>query len=272
MASWSTGEMCINNTFQFNTAENNWRASSIGFFGGQQNKALNCVIIDPMEAGLRATCDFSGTGFSTVGYNEFRNISVYKGGVASGIAGVSGDLWGNQQGAIQLNSSSYYNLTNIKLDSINLYNSKNNAVFIGSGSGYKIVNLIMNNISIDGTGQYGIYYNGAGGNASYCNISYSNIGTGLNTNNKPLAFTFIENCNDTAMPVIEKNDLRIISNNDILTISGFINSSVSMYTMLGEKCCQTNIQSNEAVFQNLKPGIYFVRLDTYNKVLKVLVR
>jgi hypothetical protein len=272
MASWSTGEMCINNTFQYNTAENNWRASSLGFFGGQQNKALNCVIIDPMEAGLRATCDFAGTGFSTVGYNEFRNISVYKGGVAGGIAGISGDLWGNQQGAIQLNSSSYYNLTNIKLDSINLYNSKNNAVYIGSGSGYKIVNLIMNNISIDATGQYGIYYNGANGNASFCNISYSNIGTGVNTNNKPLAFTFIENCNDTAVPVITMNDLRIILNNDTLTISGFINSSVSLFNMLGEKCCQTAILSNEAVFPNLRPGIYLVRLDTFNKALKVLVR
>jgi hypothetical protein len=156
MASWSSGELCANNTFQHNTAENNWRASSLGFFGGQQNKALNCVIIDPMEAGLRATCDFPGVSFSTVGFNEFRNISVYKGGVASGIVGVTGDMWGNQQGAIHLNSSSYYNLTNIKLDSIDLYNSKYNAVFIGGGS-YKIDNLIIKNIHIDGTGQYGIY-------------------------------------------------------------------------------------------------------------------
>jgi hypothetical protein len=272
MAVWSTGQVSENNTFQHNTAENNWRASSLGFFGGQQNKALNCVIIDPMEAGLRATCDFPGTGFSTVGISEFRNISIYKGGVASGIAGISGDLWGNQQGAIHLNSSSYYNLTNIKVDSIDLYNSKNNAVYMGSGSGYKIVNLIMNNIRINGTGEYGIFYNGASGNASYCNISYSDIGTGVNMNNIPLAFTFPENCNDTAVPVIPVKDLQIILNKNTLTISGFQNSTVSMYTMLGEKCGQTDLPSNEAVFQNLRPGIYFVRLDTSNKALKVLVR
>ena len=272
MASWSSNQLCANNTFQYNTAENNWRASSLGFFGGQQNRALNCVIIDPMEAGLRATCDFAGVSFSSVGYTEFRNISIYKGGVPSGIAGISGDLWGNQQGAIHLNASSNYNLTNIKLDSIDLYNSKYNAVYMGSGSGYKIVNLIMNTININGTGQYGIFYNGTSGNASYCNISYSNIKTGVYMNTLPQAFTFSENCNDTAVPLIPMNDVRISVNNKALTISGFIISSVSLYNMMGKKCGQTTGLVNEAFFPNLSYGIYFVRLDTSNKVMKVLVR
>jgi len=271
MASWSTGQICINNTFRFNTAENNWRASSLGFFGGQQNKALNCVIIDPMEAGLRANCDFPGTGFGTVGVNEFRNISIYKGGVAAGAVGISGDLWGNQQGAINLNSNSYYNLINIKLDSIDLYNSKNNAVFIGSGSGYKIVNLSMNEIHIAGTGQYGIYYSGASGNGSYCTISYVNIGAGYNTNTKPATFAFTENCT-TAVPEVSANEFQVISDKDSLTITGFINSSISLYDLLGNKCFQTGVLSNEAVIPNLKSGIYLVRLDNYNKAMKVLVR
>lgn len=271
MASWSTGSMCINNTFKNNTAENNWRASSLGFFGGQQNKALNCVIIDPMEAGLRATCDFPGTGFGTVGYNEFRNISVYKGGVAAGTMGVSGDFWGNQQGAIHLTSTPYYNLTNIKFDSIDLYNSKNNAVYLGSGS-YKIINLIMNNIYIDGTGQYGIYYNGASGNGTYCNISYANISNSANTNTLPSAFNFTENCTNTALPVVNENEFRVSSTKDTLTISGFTNSSVSLYNMLGNLCCRTTVTSGEAVISNLRSGIYMVRLDSYNKALKVLIR
>lgn len=271
MASWSSGLLCANNTFQYNTAENNWRASSLGFFGGQQNKALNCVIIDPMEAGLRATCDFAGVSFSSVGYNEFRNISIYKGGVASGIAGVTGDLWGSQQGAIHLNSSSYYNLTNIKLDSIDLYNSKYNAVYLGSSS-YQISNLIMNNIHIDGTGLYGLYYAGTKGNGSYCSISYANIGTSTNTNTKPSAFTFIEDCSNTAIPGVSDNEFRVISNKDSLTISGFINSSVSLYDMLGNLCYQTSVMSNKAVISNLKSGIYLVRLNNCNKAMKVIVR
>jgi len=271
MASWSSGQICFNNIFRYNIAENNWRASSLGFFGGQQNKALNCVIIDPMEAGLRANCDFSGTGFSTVGVNEFRNISIYKGGVAAGMVGVSGDLWGNQQGAIQLNSNSNYNLINIKLDSIDLYNSKNNAVFIGSGSGYKIVNLEMNNIQIDGTGQYGIYYSGASGNGSYCNITYTNIGAGSISNAEPATFIFPENCT-TEVPEVGAKVFQVTSTNDTLTISGFMNSSVSLYNLLGKKCFQTNILSNEAVITNLRSGIYLVRLDSSNKAQKVLIR
>ena len=271
MASWSTGQICTNNTFRNNTAENNWRASSLGFFGGQQNKALNCVIIDPMEAGLRATCDFPGTGFATIGFNEFRNISIYKGGVASGAVGVNGDLWGNQQGAIQLNSNSYYNLTNIKLDSIDLYNSKNNAVFLGSGNGYKIVYVVLNEIHVDGAGQYGIYYNGANGNASYCNISYTNIGAYTNTNTKPATFIFLENCTETAIPAINGNMFRVKSIKGTLTISGFINSSVSLYNTMGIKCFHTPVESNEVVFTDVKPGIYFVILDNSNKSVKVLV-
>ena len=233
--------------------------------------ALNCVIIDPMEAGLRANCDFSGTGFGTTGVNEFRNISIYKGGVAGGTVGVSGDLWGNQQGAVHLNSNSYYNLTNIKLDSIDLYDSKNNAVFIGSGSGYKIVNLTMNTIQINGTGLYGIYYNGANGNGSYCNISYANIGAGSTSNAKPAAFIFPESCT-TEVPEVSADIFHVTSTNDSLTISGFLNSSVSLYNLLGKKYFQTSILSNEAVIPNLRSGIYLVRLDSYNKALKVLIK
>ena len=271
MASWSSGQICINNTFRYNIAENNWRASSLGFFGGQQNKALNCVIIDPMEAGLRANCDFAGTGFGTAGVNVFKNISIYKGGVAAGTVGVSGDLWGNQQGAVHLNSNSNYNLINIKLDSIDLYDSKNNAVFIGSGGGYKIVNLSMNNIQIDGTGQYGIYYSGANGNGSYCNILYANIGAGSTSNAKPAAFIFSENCT-TAVPEVSADIFQVYSTNDSLTISGFMNSSVSLYNLLGKKCFQTDVLSNEAVIPNLRSGIYLVRLDSCNKSLKVLIK
>ncbi len=82
MASWSrSGRLCENNTYRYCTAENNWRASSLGFFGGKQNKAYNCVIIDPMEAGMRVNSDFPGEPFSNDGYSEMYNISIYKGGV-----------------------------------------------------------------------------------------------------------------------------------------------------------------------------------------------
>jgi len=270
MATWSSGEMCVNNTFQYNTAENNWRASSIGFFGGQQNMALNCVIIDPMEAGLRANCDFAGVGFSTTGYNEFRNISVYKGGVAGGTVGVSGDFWGAQQGAVHLYSSSNYQLRNIKLDSIDLYNSKYNGVYIGSG-GNTISNIQLTNIHIDGAGMYGLFYSWPNGQGTFCNITYRNIGGSTDANAIPSAFTFTEDCNSTVVDFVTSNGCRVLSNKNTLTISGITNTTVSLYSMLGNRCFKTSIISNEAVITNLNAGMYLVRFDDTNEAIKVMV-
>jgi hypothetical protein len=84
MASWSSGKnMCENNTYQYCTAENNWRASSVGFFGGKEHKALNLVITDAMEAALRATTDFPGQPFSDEGLHLYENISIYNCGAQS---------------------------------------------------------------------------------------------------------------------------------------------------------------------------------------------
>jgi len=271
MATWSANEMCVNNTFQYNTAENNWRASSLGFFGGKDNKARNCVIIDPMEAGLRANCDFAGSGFGNSGVNEFNNISIYKGGVAAGMVGTSGDLWGNQQGAVHLSSSAYYDLQNIRLTNIDLYDSKYNAIYIGSGT-KKITNLVMKDIHINGTRQYGVYYyNGVKGNGSYCSITYANIGASVNSNTIPTAFSFMEDCSSALEPEIATNEFQVTSKNGSLTVSGFANSTISVYDMLGEKICQTASCSDEVVIADLKPGIYLVRLDKSHAttVLKV---
>lgn len=273
MASWSaSNQMCINNTFQYNTAENNWRASSLGFFGGQQNKAFNCVIIDPMEAGLRATCDFPGPGFGTTGYNEFRNISIYKGGVAAGAVGTSGDFWGNQQGAIHLNSSSNYNLLNIRLENIDLYNSKYNAVYLSSGSTTNIQNLQLNNINIAGTGNYGLYFINTKGNGTYCNITYNNIGASTNSNSIPSFFTFSQNCTSALVEKTENPEIDLYSNHGTLTVSGVINTTITLYNAQGIICSKTGYISDKAYFENLVPGIYFVRLNNKLATYKVIVK
>lgn len=270
MASWSTGEMCENNTFGYNTAENNWRASSLGFFGGKQNKAHHCVIIDPMEAGIRVNCDFGGTGFSTDGYSEFSDISIYKGGVASGAVGVGGDLWGNQQGAVHIHSSSQYDLINFRIVDIDIYNSKNDAVYIGSGS-KKITDLMLKNINIDGTGRYGIYYSQTKGIGRYCNITFDNIGN-ANTNNLPTAFNFTENCHYVSVPT--DNNIyqpKAVVQNGIICISGFKDSSVSVFDISGRERYKTGVCSDLVEIDSLDPGIYFVRLDNMPFTTKVFV-
>ncbi len=247
MASWSRGTgLCENIVYRFSTSENNWRASGLGFFGGKQNKAYSIVIRDPMEAGFRVTCDFPGMPFSSDGYSEFYNISVYKGGVAAGTVGISGDLWGNQQGALHINSSSQYDLVNIKIYNVDFHDSKNDAIFIGSGS-RTIKNLVLKDINIDSTGQYGIFFYNTKGNGAYCNISYDHIGAPSSTSTKPSDFTFVENCNFTAIPVNnELPDVRLSSQDGNLYISGLQDKSVSVYNLVGEKIYQATLKAFEA--------------------------
>jgi hypothetical protein len=262
MASWSrSAGLCENNIFRYSTSENNWRASALGFFGGKQNKAYNIVIIDPMEAGFRVTCDFPGMPFSDDGFSEFFNISVYKGGVASGTAGISGDLWGNQQGALHINSSSQYNLVNIKIYDIDFYDSKNDAIFIGSGT-RTITNLYLKNINIEGTGRYGIYYYNSKGNGAWCNIQYDRIGASSNTSAKPSAFTFDENCNFTAIvPDRELPDVRLLSHEENLYISGLQNKNVSVYNILGIKIYEAMILTDPSIMPKPKTGLYIISWD-----------
>ncbi|MFA9391699.1 MAG: right-handed parallel beta-helix repeat-containing protein [Prolixibacteraceae bacterium] len=271
IASWSRGDrMCVGNVFRYLTSENNWRASGLGFFGGKQNKAYNIVITDPMEAGFRVTCDFPGMPFSNEGYSEFYNISVYRGGVASGVAGTGGDLWGNQQGALHINSSSQYDLQNIKIYDIDFYDSKNDAIFIGSTSKY-IRNLVLRDIHVNGTGRYGLYFYNAKGNGSYCNLQYENIGANSNTNAVPASFIFAENCSTTSIKKKENKEIGISSKNNTLQITRTGNTSVSVYDIWGRAYSPSSIGNEQMLFQNLSSGIYLVKWNLIQHK-KVLVR
>lgn len=274
MASWSTGQICANNTFRYCTAENNWRASSLGFFGGKGNKAHHCVIIDPMEAGARVNSDFNGTGFGTGdSYNEFHDISMYKGGVASGEVGVGGDLWGNQQGAIHLSSSTKnYDVENFKIYNIDLYDSKNDAVFVGSGN-QKFVNIFLKDIVINGTGRYGIYFNNPKGNIGHCNILFENTGS-ADMNTYPSGFSYEENCAmepETSVNDISGINIKTYFDAGSLVISGFENTSIAVYDMLGRKNIQTPVLSDKISIAGLNSGIYFVRLNHVGYTTKVVV-
>ncbi|MGE5447517.1 MAG: glycosyl hydrolase family 28-related protein [Bacteroidales bacterium] len=270
MASWSRGDkMCVNNTFRYCTTENNWRASGLGFFGGQQNKAYNIVIADPMEAGFRVTCDFPGMPFSSEGYSEFYNISVYKGGVAAGVAGTGGDLWGNQQGALHINSSSQYDLQNIKIYNIDFYNSKNDAVFIGSTL-KSIRNLRLKDIHIHQSGRYGLYFFNPKGDGTYCNLQYENIGAATNTNALPSSFAFTEDCSTATVQTIKQGEIQVITQDGGLLIMANNNPSVRVYDIWGRLYYQSSRMSKQIVIPHLIPGVYIVRWNN-SQCMKVMV-
>lgn len=271
MASWSRADkLCEYNTYRYCTAENNWRAASLGFFGGKQNKAHNCVIIDPMEAGLRINSDFPGMPFSNDGYSEFYDISIYKGGVRSGIKGVNGDLWGNQQGAIHLNSSSQYDVQKIKIYDVDLYDSKFNAVYIGS-SNYKFNDVLLKNINIKTTGRYGIYFNSPKGNIDYCNIVFENVGLG-DMNTYPTGFSFTENCDPNSITSSVYDDLVVHSTNGKLIVSNIMNHSIiSILDIKGQRVPTYFLSTDSITTSSLSNGVYFVCASDGGGCEKVIV-
>jgi len=179
MASWSSGRnSCENITYQYCTAEHNWRASSVGFFGGKGHRALNLVIIDGMEAALRVTTDFPGQPFSSEGMHLYDQISIYNCGAQAGSLGFYGDIInGSTAGAIHVTSYSRYDLLNVKFSHIDIYNSRCDAIFIDAGNEKMIENLYFEDINIVGAGRYGISFNRAVGEAFYCGIRFENIDT-----------------------------------------------------------------------------------------------
>ncbi|MDR2684655.1 MAG: T9SS type A sorting domain-containing protein [Prevotellaceae bacterium] len=175
MATWSrSNRECSNNIFRYCTAEHNWRASSLGFFGGKQNQAYNIVIRDGLEAGFRVTCDFSGSPFSADGYCQIHDISVYQSGSAAGSKGTTGDLWGSRCGAIHLNSANNYDLKNFYIYNIDLYNSKDNAIIINSGN-KSYSEVYLRDINVFGAKSNGIYFSSAKGNIKHCGLTFQNV-------------------------------------------------------------------------------------------------
>jgi len=195
MASWSTGGMASNITFAYNTAENNWRASSLGFFGGDGHKAHHIYIADALESGARVNADFGGNGFgnSTI---EMHDITIQHCGCITGNRGNQGDFWGNMQGAFNIGSGNNYDVKNISLNHIDIYNSRGHAIMIWSlGNNHQLRNITLKNINVFYAVYNGIYFtNSAKGSMSYCNLSFSNVKYTMNTPPSTLTWTQMADC------------------------------------------------------------------------------
>ncbi len=162
MASWSAESYCSNNTFRHCTAEHNWRASSLGFFGGGGHRAENILIKDGLESGARLVSDFSGPAFGSEGI-DFANISIVHCACIEGEVGVHGDFWGVDEGALHIEASSHYSLVNGRFRNIDIFDSRGNAVFIGAnpGNSHSINGVTIDNINIHGVrddASYAVYF------------------------------------------------------------------------------------------------------------------
>ncbi|MCQ2342465.1 MAG: hypothetical protein MJZ75_03100 [Paludibacteraceae bacterium] len=178
MATWSTGYMATNITFAYCTAENNWRASSLGFFGGERHHAHHLYIVDGLESGVRVNSDFNGPGFGTSGRMSIHDITIEHCGCLSGTKGVSGDFWGTRQGALNIGSTGCYAIYNVDFSNIDIVDSRGIAMFIRAQGTNYLQDLTLHNIHVNNA-SHGIMFSGAKGKISYCNLSFSNCGTDI---------------------------------------------------------------------------------------------
>ncbi|MWC28063.1 discoidin domain-containing protein [Paenibacillus sp. MMS18-CY102] len=170
----------VNNTFSYNTIENNWRAGGIAFFGGGGHKADHNLIVDTVGgSGIRMNTVFPGYHFQNNTGITFSDTTIIN-------SGTSRDLYDGERGAIDLEASNDA-IKNVTFSNIDIINTQRDAVQFGYGGGFE--NIIFNNININGTGLDGvttsrfagphkgaaIYTYTGNGSATFNNLTTSNI-------------------------------------------------------------------------------------------------
>ena len=170
----------VNNTFSFNTIENNWRAAGIAFFGGGGHKATNNIITDTVGgSAIRMNTVFPGYHFQNNTGILFSDTTIIN-------SGTSKDLYNGERGAIDLEASND-SIKNVTFTNIDIINTQRSAIQFGYGGGFE--NIVFNNININGTGLDGIqtsrftsphkgaaiYTYTGNGSATFNNLTTSNI-------------------------------------------------------------------------------------------------
>ncbi len=136
--------MGVNNTFAYNTIENNWRAAAIAIFGGSGHSAHHNYIKDTfMGSGIRLNTVFPGYHFDNNTGITFSDTTIIN-------CGTSKDCYNGERGAIDLEASGT-GIRNITFENIDIINAQRDAIQIGYGGGFSGINF--NNITIDGTGK-----------------------------------------------------------------------------------------------------------------------
>lgn len=177
MAIWSSGHEVAGNIYEYNTAENNWRASSLGIFGGKANKARNIYICDALEEGARINGEFVNTGYSTEGAVELTGITIERCGDRNGTVGEHGGFWGTACPSLEIRGGYYNDVVNVIISDISIINSRWRAIGISSNSGKAVRGLRLENIYVNGVDEYeyALYVDAAAvGDATYRDITADN--------------------------------------------------------------------------------------------------
>ncbi|MFT4143164.1 MAG: CARDB domain-containing protein [Mobilitalea sp.] len=172
--------MEVNNSFLYNTIENNWRAAAIAIFGGSGHKAQYNYIKDCfMGSGIRLNTVFPGYHFENNTGILFSDTTIIN-------SGTSKDCYNGERGAIDLEASNT-SIKNITFENIDIINTQRDAIQFGYGGGFS--NIVFKNININGTGKdaittsrfsaphlgEAIFTYTSNGSATFINLTTSNI-------------------------------------------------------------------------------------------------
>jgi hypothetical protein len=137
----------VNNTFSYDTVENNWRASAVGIFGGSGHKVSHLLIVDMFgSSGFRMNTVFPGYHFEQNTGVEFTDSTIIHGGTSQ-------DVYKGERGAIDLEASTGP-IKNVTIARIDIQGALRSGVQMGYGGGFE--NIVFDDVHIQGTGLDGI--------------------------------------------------------------------------------------------------------------------
>lgn len=271
MASWSQPHQTADNVYEFNTAENNWRASSLGFFGGKSNIARDLYICDAMEEGLRINSDFEHTGYAPDGQMEVRRITIERCGDCAGTSGEHGGFWGAACPSLHIGGGYFADVVNVLLSDIEIKDSRWRGLNVSCNSGKSVKNLMLRNIHVDGVAGYewAIYVDpSARGYGDYDNLTWENcvepaFGNG-STN-----FTLTENPGAGIEDVSVDNKMTVVGRE--LNFEGLPSSSqINVHSVEGLHVASASAGQNGGVNIKLEnSGIYIVSFCNNSKLVFV---
>ena len=289
MAIWSAdGLECQNNTFQYCTSENCWRASGCAIYGGYNNKANNLYIKDNLEVGLRVNNCFPGVAFNASGLHQFTDITI------DGCSTFN-DLFNSPVGAIDLvcSNKAGTQVRNVKFSKIDIIDSRNDAVDLMKTAGDGFYNIVFENITVNGTGLeypynnvsnltnkrgYGVLFAGnPTGNATYCSMGYTNRGgnaqTDVNTAAKgALTWTQLTDCNTVSNVSVSEEKVQVNVSGNTIQFSGLnTNDIVTVYNLLGMNVFSTSVENDTKNITISNNGIYVVTTDKSKLRKKILI-
>jgi hypothetical protein len=147
------------------------------------------------------------------------------------------------------------------------------------GSEYSTIinNLYLTDININGTGNYGIYFdedsdNEPQGNISYCNIQYANIGNTSDMNQVPSGFTFEQSAGcTTLLNPINENEIMVWAHNGNIQLNNLpVGKTLAVYDITGITQYHAVIAKEAETIGHLRSGLYLICVDNI-MITKVLI-